>query len=165
MRLHKYISKILLLIILLCNFSTAHAAEKEIFYGKWIIKETVGTYPVDVKGEITYKEYDVKKLIGKEITYAPDKIIYYDIWNDKQDMIAKPYYEKMSFARGKGWPAPDVLSSVGINQDTITRIDVINNKEESISVNLGPGSTFFIRDNDTLIAPDGGFFFKLIRKK
>lgn len=163
MTIYKHL--VIVLFIILSGFSTAHAAEKEIFYGKWIIKETVGTYPVDVKGEITYKEYDVKKLIGKEITYAPDKIIYYDIWDDKQDMIAKPYYEKTSFARGKGWPAPDVLSSIGINENTITRIDVINNKEEGIPINFRPGSTFFIRDNDTLIAPEGGFFFKLVRKK
>ncbi|MCG7345536.1 hypothetical protein MHZ92_15485 [Sporosarcina sp. ACRSL] len=124
----------------------------ESYYGEWIINQ------VQAYGVGTYSREDAESLLGKTLIFTADKASYF---GDRPSAIEKvatnPIYtetiiSESDFVENNRIPF-DIL---GIKGPTITEINV--------SGSNGPVSTFFIKDDNTLIISGGGTYFELIRK-
>ncbi|OPJ63061.1 hypothetical protein [Clostridium oryzae] len=160
----KHLSKILIVIILTffiipCNIKADNikaytklvSSNNQVFYGKWLIKK------VAASSRITeYGDKDIKKILGRTITYHKDKIVYgKHILNDPRYEITK--VSETDFFYG-GYVE---LSKLGIKKKWVKEVDVSTHSGKTW---YAFGDLFFIKNKNTLILDYGGIFFELIRK-
>ena len=123
----------------------------ESYYGEWIIKQ------VQASGVGTYSSKDVESLLGKSLTFTANKASYFgDKPSDIVKVATNPIYTKTNI------PESDFVEKHRIPFDNLglkAPITEINVSDSKVHV-----STFFIKDDNTLIISGGGTYFELIRK-
>jgi hypothetical protein len=131
---------------------------KEEFYGEWIINRQIAMGRV-----VAYGDEDVKRLVGKKITYSPDLASYNDT-NPYSDIITKnPYYEISNISEKDFFADFYVsLERLGINGKSIIKVEVYTDKEFKHPWHNAAGK-FYIKDQNTLIFNEGGIYFELVR--
>ncbi len=126
----------------------------ERYFGTWIINRDITSGQAS-----TYSKADIEKLLGKTITYSADLVSFFD------NECKNPHYKKVTVSEDKFFEDFYVsFNRLGIKTKSIDFIDVYTDKEskehwESV------GSTFMVKDNDTLILFDNGEFFEVARLK
>ena len=126
--------------------------KNEVFYGEWEIKKQVASGRV-----AEYGDDDVKKLIGKRISYSPDSAKFDTI------ELKLPNYNKTNLSEKEFFPLNYVsFQKLGITSPSIIKVEVYSDKEHRNSWN-STGEMFFIKDENTLILYDGGVYFELNR--
>lgn len=128
--------------------------KKEVFFGEWVIKREIAS------GRVTeYDEQDIKKLLGKKITYLADMASF------ENDMLKNPYYEVSTISEEDFFADSYVsLEQLGVKAKSIIRVEVYKNQEYE-DPPFSTGGIFFVKDRDTLILYDGGIYFELTRTK
>jgi len=132
--------------------STDSKEIEKTYFGQWQIVKELAFGPVS-----TYSSDEIKNLIGKRLTFSKESATCF---GDNVEYLSKiainPNYRrtvisKKDFEENYGV----TFEMLGITRDSIIRIDASDAMEN--------GSTFFIKDNDTLILSGGGVFFELKR--
>lgn len=123
-----------------------------VYYGEWVINQ------VQAFGIGTFSGEDAKSLIGKELIFTKDKATFFgDQLSDIEKVATNPIYTETVISEADfvaNYRIP--LDNLGIDGDTITEVSVTDSN--------GFVSTFFIKDENTLILYGGGSYFELVRK-
>lgn len=123
----------------------------ESYYGEWIINK------VQAYGIGTYSVEDAESLLGETLIFTADKASYFGERPVAIEKVAtNPIYTETIISERDfevGYRIP--FESLGIKVP-ITEINVSDSN--------GYVSSFFIKDDNTLIITGGGTFFELIRK-
>lgn len=136
------------------NINISKIQRQETFYGEWQIEKVVGHGTV-----LAYDEEDIKKIIGKKITYTPDLAKMDD------NLCKGPLYEKVTISKKEFESSNHVsFDSLGIKSESIIEI-IIYTGDNHKNIWDSIASMFFIKDNNTLILFDGGVYFQLDRVK
>ncbi|MDH7578614.1 MAG: hypothetical protein QHH75_12560 [Bacillota bacterium] len=134
------------------NSSDISETTEEMFYGQWVIKEHIECGRVS-----TYTQEDIERLVGKRIAYSVDSACF------DNKLCKKPYYKKSIISDNEFFESFYAsFDRLGINEKSAIIVDVYidsdcNNLWDST------GSTFLIKDQNTLVLFDDGEFFKLVR--
>ncbi|MFL0245691.1 M56 family metallopeptidase [Candidatus Clostridium stratigraminis] len=135
------------------NTNASANETKEAFYGEWVINQVLAFGPVGA-----YSSENAKSLIGKTLSFSQDKASFFgDQPSDITKLAANPVYKKSVISNADfitNYRIP--LDKLGLKTDSIAEV--------SVSDPNGYVSTFFIKDNNTLIIYGGGTYFELIRK-
>ena len=123
----------------------------ESYYGEWIINQ------VQAYGVGTYSREDAESLLGKTLIFTADKASYF---GDQPSAIEKvatnPIYTET------------IISESDFVEKNRIPFDLLGIKAPITEINVsdsnGHVSTFFIKDDNTLIISGGGTYFELIRK-
>ncbi|OOB76700.1 hypothetical protein AXF41_10940 [Clostridium haemolyticum] len=128
---------------------------KEEFYGKWIIKNIATYGPVNC-----YSEKDIKEVLGKEIFYSKDLCKY----NNK--VLKNPNYSKETLNEDEFHLMYRIpIKKLGINVTKITVISVYKDKKHIHIWDDCDFNEIMVVDDNTIILPSGGVYFKAVRKK
>ena len=123
----------------------------ESYYGEWIINQ------VQAYGVGTYSSEDAESLLGKSLIFTANKASYF---GDQPSAIEKvatnPIYTETIISES------DFVEKYRIPFDLLGLKAPIT--EINVSDSNGHVSTFFIKDDNTLIISGGGTYFELIRK-
>ena len=124
----------------------------EPYYGEWIINQ------VQAYGVGTYSGEDAESLLGKTLIFTADKVSYFgDQLLDIGKVATNPIYTESIISESDFVAKYRIpFDLLGIKAPTITEINVSDSN--------GHVSTFFIKDDNTLIISGGGTYFELIRK-
>ena len=124
----------------------------ESFYGEWIINQ------VQAYGVGTYSSEDAESLLGKSLTFTAIKASYFgDQPSDIEKVATNPIYTETIISQSDFVANYHIsFDLLGIKAPFITAINVSDSN--------GHVSTFFIKDDNTLIIFGGGTYFELIRK-
>lgn len=123
----------------------------ETYYGEWIINQ------VQAYGVGTYSSEDAESLLGKSLTFTANKASYFgDKLSDIVKVATNPIYTETII------PESDFVEKHRIPFDLLGLKAPIT--EINVSDSKGHVSTFFIKDDHTLIIFGGGTYFELIRK-
>ena len=126
---------------------------KETYYGKWIIKKQIAYGPVG-----TYSNDDIKKMLGKEISYSNEKAMY------ETNVCEKPAYQKSTISQADFEANNRIkFSKLGVTDTSIVQVIVYTDSSYKDIWN-GNGCIFYIKDPNTLILFDGGVYFELDRE-
>lgn len=121
------------------------------YFGEWVINQ------VQASGVGTYSEEDMESLIGKTITFTKETAsVFTDQLSDVGKVAENPIYTETVLSASdvvENYRIP--LDSLGIEADTVTEVVVTDTN--------GYVSSFFIKDDDTLILIGGGTYFELLR--
>ncbi|MDS0524708.1 hypothetical protein NNC19_03385 [Clostridium sp. SHJSY1] len=135
--------------------ATSTLKNEESFYGNWVIEKAIGYS----KGG-TYSQKDIKKLVGKKLSFSKEKSSSFgDDVSYLNNIVKNPNYKKSNVTPNEfetNFRAS--VRALAINSKNITEIEVVDDKGSS-------SCTFFIKDNNTLILYGGGTFFQLNRAK
>jgi hypothetical protein len=131
--------------------STVSSESEEIFYGKWVIKRAIR-----VQMSTTFSKEDIDKLIGKEIIYSKE-IASFNGRVCKNPIYKKTYISEDDFLDKNR----DLYNNTDINLYQITNIDVYNDNNKKWEELFG--STFIIKDEDTLIVTINNTYLELKR--
>lgn len=122
------------------------------YNGEWIIKQ------VQAYGVGTYSTEEIDGLIGQSVLYNPNQASYFtDQISDFGKVSTSPVYTNKDYTAEEfvnNYRIP--LDNLGMEGEFITEVTV---KDADNFV-----STFFIKDENTLILLGGGTYFELIRK-
>lgn len=123
------------------------------FYGEWIIKRAIAY------GKVTaYDEQDIEKLLGKKITYLPNRASF------ENDVLIHPYFLVSRESKDEFFVNSNVtFEQLGVTANSITRVRIYTNKEHTKPW-FSTGGIFYT-DNNILIMYDGGVYFALERIK
>jgi bla regulator protein BlaR1 len=126
---------------------------KETFYGDWVIKKVLAFGSAG-----TYSKEDAESLIGKSLSFSKDKANFFgDQPSDINKVAANPVYKKAVISNADFVVNYRMtLDKLGVKSDSISEITIKDSK--------GIVSTFFIKDENTLIIYGGGTYFELVRK-
>ena len=126
--------------------------QSPVYYGDWIISQ------VQAFGVGTYSDKDAESLIGKRLSFTADKASRF---GDQLSGIGKeadnPTYTEAVISKN------DFLAEYRISFDNLG-IKVDNVMEVCVSNSEGTISTFFVKDDNTLIIVGGGTYFELVRE-
>jgi len=124
----------------------------EPYYGEWIINQ------VQAYGVGTYSGEDAESLVGKTLIFTADKVSYFgDQLSDVGKVATNTIYTETIISESDFVAKYRIpFDLLGIKAPTITEIIVSDSN--------GHVSTFFIKDDNTLIISGGGTYFELIRK-
>ena len=124
----------------------------EPYYGEWIINL------VQAYGVGTYSGEDAESLVGKTLIFTADKVSYFgDQLSNVGKVATNPTYTETIISESDFVAKYRIpFDLLGIKAPTITEINVSDSN--------GHVSTFFIKDDNTLIITGGGTYFELIRK-
>ncbi len=134
--------------------STSEPSEsKEVFYGEWVIQKVLAYGSAG-----TYSTESAESLLGKNLIFSEDKASNF---GDEPSAISKiatnPIYKKTLVSKDEFITNYRMsLDKLGISSDSASEITVSDSK--------GTVSTFFIKDDNTLIIYGGGTYFELLRK-
>jgi len=118
---------------------------KEMFYGNWIVKDN----PVSGSVSSSSSE-DVKNIVGQKLNYSEGQASY------GNNICTSPVYKKSNISETDFESNNRVnIKKLNLAGFPIKRIDV-----DGLS---GMGSTFYVKDANTLLVYEGGFYFELIR--
>lgn len=124
----------------------------EIYFGEWVINQ------VQAYGVGTFSGEDAESLLGKSLSFAVNEASYFgDQPSDIGKMASNPIYTETVISENDfvaNYRIP--FDNLGIEADTITEVNVSDAN--------GNVSTFFIKDDNTLIIYGGGTYFELVRK-
>lgn len=127
--------------------------QSETYYGKWLIKKQLVYGPVG-----TYSNDDIKKMLGKKLSYSNEKAMY------ETNTCEKPAYKKSTISQTDFEASNKVkFSNLGITNNSIVQVIVYSDSSYKNIWN-GTGCTFYIKDQNTLILFDGGVYFELDRE-
>lgn len=127
-------------------------SDKEIFYGKWVITKHVARNKIS-----TYGKQDIKRIIGKKLVYSVHLVSFDDA------TFKKPYYYKSVVRRNEFESSTNnfiTFKDLGIKSESVTSVEVFKNNKIAWE---NPGSSFFVKNKDSLIMIDNGDFFELNR--
>ena len=126
----------------------------EIFYGTWVIEEVL-----DSSNPSIYEQSELDNFIQKEVTYSKNNISY------ENNKCSNPYYFKEIIDK-ENFITDYIMdpSKLGLDNQDITRISVYTDAQKSNYWNE-MGDSFIIKNENELIAINGGVFFKMVRKK
>lgn len=132
--------------------STVPANQRPVYYGDWIINK------VQAFGVGTFSGKDAESLIGKSLSFTADKASRF---GDQLSEIGKaadnPTYREAVIAESDFVAEYRIpFDNLGINVDAVMEVSVSNSE--------GPISTFFVKDDNTLIIVGGGTYFELVRE-
>ena len=123
----------------------------ESYYGEWIINQ------VQAYGVGTYSSEDAESLLGKSLIFTANKASYFgDQPSDIEKVATNPIYTETIISES------DFVEKYRIPFDLLGIKAPIT--EINVSDSNGHVSTFFIKDDNTLIISGGGTYFELIRK-
>jgi bla regulator protein BlaR1 len=127
--------------------------DKEVFYGEWVIKKVLAYGSVG-----TYSKEDAEGLIGKSLSFSKDKANFFgDQASYVNEAANNPIYKKNTLSKEDFVTNYQMtLDKLGVTGDSITEVAVSDSK--------GLVSTFFVKDENTLIIVGGGTYFELVRK-
>lgn len=132
--------------------STVPANQMPVYYGDWIINQ------VQAFGIGTFSGKDAESLIGKSLSFTADKSSRFgDQLSDIGKVADNPTYTEAIIAESDfvaNYRIP--FNNLGIKADAVMEVSVSNSE--------GPISTFFVKDDNTLIIFGGGTYFELVRK-
>ena len=124
----------------------------ESYYGEWIIHQ------VQAYGVGTYSVEDAESLVGKTLIFTANKASHFgDRPSHIEKVATNPIYTETIISESdfvEKYRIP--FDHLGIKGPTITEINVSDSN--------GHVSTFFIKDDNTLIIYGGGTYFELVRK-
>jgi hypothetical protein len=125
---------------------------EEPYLGQWQIKKELAFAPAS-----TYSNDDIKAMIGKKLTFSKESATCFgDNIEYLNNTAVNPTYKKTVISKTDFQTNNRVtFERLGITGDSITQIDAADAE--------GNGSTFFIKDNNTLILSGGGVYFELTR--
>jgi len=127
--------------------------QKETYYGEWSINKQIAHGPVS-----TYSNEDIKKMLGKKLSYSNEKAMY------ETNTCEKPAYKKSTISRADFEASNKVkFSNLGIMNNSIVQVTVYTDNSYKDIWN-GNGCIFYIKDQNTLILFDGGIYFELGRE-
>ena len=125
---------------------------EETYYGEWIINQ------VQAYGIGTYSVEDAESLFGENLRFTADEASYFgDQLSDVEKLAMNPIYTETVISESdfvENYRIP--FDNLGIEADSISEINVSDSN--------GSVSTFFIKDDNTLIIYGGGTYFELVRK-
>ena len=125
------------------------AIDEDLLEGKWYIKRYIP------KGEDFQLPNKAKGLIGKEIVYSTDQIIF------DGEILSNPMY-KMKLGSDVTLLGDDIsFKEIGINRNTALVILIFDEK----GLWLRPGGALIVKDRDTLITLWDGNYFELSKIK
>lgn len=128
--------------------SSSPVEKAKFYYGTWIIKKYVPTTNVSSLSEKNINDY-----IGQKIVVNENQIV------TNQGTIENPIFEEKMLTNTEFFNDRKVqFSSLGINGDTVTQVEVSNYKHETGD---GIGSDFFRTDDNKTYTQIGGSFFEL----
>lgn len=131
--------------------STSSGEEAKFYCGTWIIKKYVPTTNVSSLSEKNINDY-----IGQKIIVDENQIV------TNQGIIEKPVFEEKTLTSTDFFNERKVqFSSLGINGNTVTQVEVSNYKHETGN---GIGADFFLTDDNKTYTQIGGSFFELVKK-
>ena len=123
----------------------------ESYYGEWIIHQ------VQAYGIGTYSREDAESLLGKTLIFTANKASYFGDHPSAIEKVAtNPIYTETIISES------DFVEKYRIPFDLLGIKAPIT--EINVSDSNGHVSTFFIKDDNTLIISGGGTYFELIRK-
>lgn len=124
-------------------------AEK--FYGTWTIKKVAATGKTT-----TFNATQQKQLIGKKFTFsATGAQSFGDTMNSVGKAIDKPNYKKTDLTLDKFKQSqPTAYPKLGLKGKTISEVKVLDS-------NGAYQSSFYIKDDKTLLLYGGGVFFEM----
>lgn len=130
---------------------------KEGFYGVWKITNIVTTAPI-----YAMDEEEMKSFIGKEIVYMKN-IFWFKHDEYKDEKYFKPEYKIEIFSEMQFWENHKgfYLDEVGITKGLVITVDIKKSKERTYINN--PGSSFWIKDKNTLFILWDGVYFEVKR--
>ncbi|HKL79213.1 MAG TPA: hypothetical protein VJ888_02120 [Mobilitalea sp.] len=124
-----------------------------VYFGEWVINQ------VQAFGVGTYSGADAEGLIGKSLIFNTEQASHFgDSISEVGKVIDGPKYTEI-VSTESDFVANYRISfdDLGIEEDKITEINVIDSKDVFVS-------TFLIKDDDTLIIVGGGTYFELLRQ-
>ena len=123
-----------------------------LYYGEWVINL------VQAYGVGTYSKEDAESLIGKSVKFSAGSATNFgDSVSDIDKESNNPDYTETVLSESDfvtNYRIP--FEKLGIEGDTVTEINVTDSN--------GFVSTFFVKDENTLIIFGGGTYFELVRK-
>jgi hypothetical protein len=135
--------------------TTSALKNEESFYGDWVIEKAIGYSKAG-----TYSQEDIKKLVGKKLSFSKEKSSSFgDDVSYLNNIVKNPNYKKSKITKDEfetNFRAS--VSTLFTNSNNITEIEVVDDKGVS-------ACTFFVKDNDTLVLYGGGTFFEVRRLK
>ncbi|MDD7793156.1 hypothetical protein [Clostridium sp. 'White wine YQ'] len=128
--------------------------QEESFYGNWVAKKQIGTL---VATALSSK--DVEKIIGSKFSFSKESASCFgDSLDDMKHVATNPKYEKKVINEndfGINFRTNLTFKDLEGENGTVTEISAVDAS--------GNGSTFLIKDNNTLILFGGGVFIELDR--
>lgn len=122
------------------------------YFGTWVVSKKIATTPVYAMSEDKIKSY-----IGKELYLAEKKVSF-----DKENLV-NPTFEETTLSDSNFNSENKVsLKTIGISSPSVKKVDVIQNANSNWTSFFG--NTFYVKDDNTLIALWDGVFFELNRK-
>ena len=123
----------------------------EPYFGEWIINQ------VQAYGIGTYSREDAESLLGKTLIFTATKASYFgDHPSSIEKVATNPIYTET------------IISESDFVEQNRIPFDLLGIKAPITEINVsdsnGHVSTFFIKDDNTLIITGGGTYFELIRK-
>lgn len=121
-----------------------------VYFGTWVIKKQIPTPNVSALSPEQINSY-----LGQEISVSEKQIV------TSQGTIANPVYAENTLTNDvlyANWRIQ--LSNLGIRDNTVTEIDVVNYQHETEN---GLGSGFILTNDNRLYTNIGGVFFELGR--
>jgi len=123
----------------------------EPFFGDWMISQ------VQAAGIGTFSDEEAKSLVGKKLIYNSDSASFFgDNLTKIGDTVDNPLYTSTVYTESsfvEFYRIP--LEHLGIESKEVTEIRVMSGEEYI--------STFFIKDENTLIIVGGGTYFEATR--
>jgi len=126
--------------------------QKQQYYGQWKISTLIAFGPASI-----YSNDDVKKMIGKTISYSDIQAVYGTV------ICKNPYYKKTTITSPTFETSNKMkFSTLGITTNSVDQVTVFTNSSSN-DLWDSAGSVFYIKDQNTLILFDGGVYFKLTK--
>ena len=149
-----------LIFVLICIFSislvwgSSKKTSNKIYYGEWVINKNIT--PKGIPS--IYGNEDIDKMIGKKIIYAKETASY----DDKE--YKKIFYKKSVVPNNELIYMMNVFyKDIGIDAEECTIIDLYCDKNLTEEWEEPIGSTFIIKDENTLVVWGCGIFLELKR--
>lgn len=123
-------------------------AASQSYYGKWKVTEYYAPYITAIATE------EMNALIGAECEYGLDAFI------SQGNKLDSPQYSEGEETKADfeaGWENQITFETLGITTDTVKKISVDNSYDF--------GSTFYIRDANTIMILYEGVFFEAVKEK
>jgi predicted small lipoprotein YifL len=128
------------------------AGQNQIYYGDWTIKKLLAYGPV---GELSNN--DIKKMIGEKISFSNQRAVY------QGNICQNPAYKKTTIS-GSDFESNNKvsLSRLAVTSNSIDQVVVYTDNNFKNTWD-STGSTFYIKDQNTLILFVGGVYLELDR--